>query len=110
MILFGVGTGMYQASLWAGTFEVVSPAARATAIGLLNVAAGALSSWWNPVIGWYRDQGGDLGAALTFLAAPAGVAAGLLLVNVFFLLPRDYLGPLRQPLAAGREGEKQEAP
>jgi sugar phosphate permease len=102
MLLFGAGTGMYQASLWAGTFEVVSPAARATAIGLLNVASGALSAWWNPVIGWYRDQGGDLGTALTFLAAPTGTAASLLLVNMFFLLPRDYLGPLRQPVAAGR--------
>src|SRR5262245_28833628 len=96
MTLFGVGTGMYQASLWAGAFEVLSPAARATAIGLLNVASGALSSWWNPVIGWYRDQGGDLGSALAFLAVPSGLAAGLLVVNVFFLLPRDYLGPLRR--------------
>jgi hypothetical protein len=87
---------MYQASRWAGTFEVVSPAARATAIGLLNVASGALSSWWSPLIGYYRDQGGDLGLALAFLAAPLGLAAGLMLVNVFFLLPRDYLGPLRE--------------
>jgi sugar phosphate permease len=94
MVLFGLGTGMYQASLWAGTFEVVSPAARATAIGLLNVASGALSSWWGPLIGLYRDNGGDLGTALAFLSAPAALAAGLLLVNVFFLLPRDYLGPL----------------
>ena len=73
--------------------EVVSPTARATAIGLLNVASGALSSWWNPLIGFYRD----LGLALAFLATPAGVVAGLLLVDMHFLLPRDYLGPLRLP-------------
>ena len=96
LILFGVGTGMYQASLWAGTFEVVSPAARATAIGLLNVASGVLSSWWNPLIGSYRDRGGDLGSALAFLALPAAAAAALLLINVLFLLPRDYRGPLRK--------------
>jgi sugar phosphate permease len=95
MVVFGLGTGLYQASLWAGTFEVVSPAARATAIGLLNVASGVLSSWWNPLIGSYRDRGGDLGSALAFLALPAAAAAALLLVNVLFLLPRDYRGPLR---------------
>jgi sugar phosphate permease len=94
MILFGVGTGMYQASLWAGTFEVVPATARATAIGLLNVASGAISSWWSPVIGLYRDRGGDLGWALAFLGLPMIQAALLLLVNVLFLLRRDYLGPL----------------
>jgi hypothetical protein len=77
--------------------EVVSPTARATAIGLLNVASGALSSWWNPLIGFYRDLGGDLGLALAFPATPASVAARLLLVDVLFLLPRDHLGPLRLP-------------
>jgi hypothetical protein len=77
---------------------VVSPTARATPIGLRNVASGALGSWWNPLIGFYRDPGGDLGLALAFLATPAGVAAGLLLVDMPFLLPRDYLGPLRLPV------------
>jgi sugar phosphate permease len=98
MVMFGVGTGMYQASLWAGTFEVVDPAARATAIGLLNVASGVCSSWWNVVIGLAVDQGTELGDALVFLGGPAALAAGLLLLNALVLLPRDYRGPL-QPKA-----------
>jgi len=110
MILLGAGTGLYQASLWAGTFEVVSPAARGTAIGLLNVASGAISAWWGPVIGAYRDRGGELGTALAFLAVPTAVAAGLLIVNVLFLLPRDYLGPLRQLTGEAAAGEVPEAP
>jgi hypothetical protein len=46
------------------------------------------------LIGFNRD----LGLALAFLATPAGVAAGLLLLDMPFLLPRDYLGPLRLPV------------
>ena len=37
MVLGGLGTGFYVANLWTTTFEVIDPAARSTAVGLLNV-------------------------------------------------------------------------
>ncbi len=56
MFLFGLGVGLYQANLWTTTFEVVDPAARSTAIGLLNVASGMLGSWATPVCNCLRES------------------------------------------------------
>ncbi len=97
LMIYGFGIGLYQAHLWTTTFEVVDPAARATAVGWLNVASGVFGSWWNPLIGVYHDLGGELSTALAAMSVPATVSLLLLGLNVKYLVPRDYRGPLRKP-------------
>ena len=92
MIIFGVGTALYQVNLWACTFEVVSPRERATAIGLLNLSNGVFSSWADPVIGHVADSGVGLGSILSFLSLGSILAVILLLYSVKYVLPRDYRG------------------
>ena len=53
----GVGTWLYFANLWTTTFDVVDPATRSTAVGLLNVTSGLLGSWPYLVVGKLRDDG-----------------------------------------------------
>lgn len=95
MLAYGVGVGLYQANLWTTTFEVIDPAARATAIGLLNVASGTFA-WTTPFIGRYYERFGGLGPTFAGLSALMGLALVLALFNIVFLLPRDYRGPLRR--------------
>ncbi len=101
LLAYGFGVGLYQAHLWTATFEVVDPAARATAVGLLNVASGVFGSWWNALIGQYQDGGGDLSTVLTTLSIPAAISVVLLGLNVKYFVPRDYRGPLRNSALAG---------
>jgi ACS family D-galactonate transporter-like MFS transporter len=96
MLLFGVGVGLYQANLWTTTFEVVDPAARATAIGLLNLSAGVLGFWVNPAIGRYHDSVGGLGVVIADFSIVAAFAVGATVLSMKLLLPGDYRGPLRR--------------
>ncbi len=94
MCCYGLGVGLYQANLWTTTFEVTDPAARATAIGLLNVASGIGASWSSGVVGVLRSSVG-LGTQLASLSVVATFAGLLLLLNIKVFLPRDYRGPLQ---------------
>lgn len=96
MLLFGLGVGLYQANLWTTTFEVVDPAARATAIGLLNLSAGVLGFWVHPVIGEVHRSVGGLGAVIASFSAVVAVSIVTMTLSMKYLLPRDYCGPLQQ--------------
>ena len=87
----GVGFWIYLSNLWTTTFEVVDPAARSTAVGLLNVAAGLLGSWGYPLIGGLRDSGAITDLRTVFFAFGIVLAASvaLLVVIVFVTLQRD---------------------
>jgi MFS family permease len=94
MLVYGIGINFYLANLWTTTFEVVDPAARATAIGLLNVATGLFGVWVSPAIGYWKDQGHitSLGQVFTGSAAATIVAALLLTALILLTLRRDYRG------------------
>ena len=88
--------GLYQANIWLAAFEVVDPAARATAVGLLNLSSGLLILWWaDPAIGhvndWATSQG-DATILNTIIVGTGGivvVASMLLALAMRLLLPRD---------------------
>jgi MFS family permease len=94
LVLCGIGFWLYLSNLWATTFEVVNPAARSTAIGLLNVIAGLLGSWPYLVVGWLRDEGmiRDLRHVFLVFVGVLCVAIGALWYLVGRTLARD-----RQP-------------
>lgn len=95
MALYGLGVGLYQSNLWAATFEVVDPAARSTAVGLLNVSSGLFASWINPLVGEYNDDIGGLGNVFAWLSVLIALSVVVMAYNILRLLPRDYVGPLR---------------
>ncbi|MCH2129040.1 MAG: MFS transporter [Pirellulaceae bacterium] len=96
MSVHGLGWGLYTTNLWTSVFDVVDPAARSTAIALLNVAALFVSPT-SRLIGSLVDEGrigyGDAFAA-TSLVAIATVF--ILAITAVYFLPRDYRGPLNQ--------------
>lgn len=94
LFVCGVGFWLYLSNLWATTFEVVDPAARSTAIGLLNVIAGLLGSWPYLVVGQLRDAGliTDLRNVFVVFVAVLCLAIFALVYLVRVTLARD-----RQP-------------
>ncbi|MCH8244073.1 MAG: MFS transporter [Planctomycetes bacterium] len=97
MFVYGLGLGLYQANLWTTTFEVVDPAARATAVGLLNLSSGVLVLWWvDPAIGrlndWATSQGGEtiLNTIIVSAGGIVGVSIVLMAFTMIVLLPRDF--------------------
>ena len=95
MFVLGLASWLYLANLWTTTFDVVDPAARSTAIGLLNLASGVLGGWLSPLVGNLREQGivASLGSVFFGLALLTAVAAALLVLIIVVLLPRDFRGP-----------------
>ena len=93
LFLYGMGLWLYLSNLWTSTFEVVDPAARATAIGLLNVVAGIFGAWLSPFVGGLYETGRISSLADAFLStsAFAAVAAGLIGVIVFRTFDRDFI-------------------
>jgi len=95
MFGYGYGLGLYQANLWTTTFEVIDPAARATAVGLLNLSSGVLVlSWVDPVIGMLNDAAVKRGETIfdTMLRCSSVIAAVsclILIFGMYRLLPRD---------------------
>jgi len=89
LLLFGIGIGLYQANIWAATFEVVDPAARSTAIGLLNVASGMLGSWVDPVVGYIHASVGGFGVVFASTSALALLAVILLGFARMRIIPGD---------------------
>lgn len=95
MLAFGFGMSLYLGNLWNTTFEVIDPAARATAIGLLNVAAGVLGSWSSPLVGYLHDRRivDNLGQVFLGMSLLTGVSTVLLCWMIVAYLPHDYRGP-----------------
>ncbi|MBP85829.1 MAG: hypothetical protein CMJ64_03790 [Planctomycetaceae bacterium] len=94
MFVYGLASWLYFSNLWASTFDVVDPAARATAIGLLNVIAGLFGAWLSPFVGGLYESGRitSLGTAFLGTAVLAGVAAALIGAIIVFTLRRDFKG------------------
>ena len=94
MVTIGFGYGLYVANLWTTTFEVIDPAARSTAVGMLNVI-GVAAAPAAPVVGILNDrQMLDIGGSLAGMSLFAAIIVTLLLLNVTVFLRHDYRGPL----------------
>ncbi len=95
LFVCGVGFWLYFSNLWTTTFEVVDPAARSTAVGLLNVASGVLGSWPYLVVGHYRDVDviTDLRSVFLVYAFVLSAAVVTLILLVVFTLRRDFRTP-----------------
>lgn len=95
MMGFGFSFSVYSVNLWTTTFDVIDPAARATAIGLLNLVA-VSAAFASPVVGkgleydWFDIR--EVFISLSFFSLLAFLA---IVITVVFFLKRDYRGPLQ---------------
>lgn len=92
LLIHGIGFWLYLSNLWTTTFEVIDPAARSTAIGLLNVTAGLLGSWSYLAVGKLRDVGviTDLRMVFTIFGFVLCLAVAVLVLLVCTTLRRDF--------------------
>ena len=97
MIAWGFAFGVYSVNLWTTTFDVVDPAARATATGLLNVF-GMVASFVSPLIGYGIDparQWYGLADVFNYLSVLSAVCFVFIALTILLFLKRDYRGPLQ---------------
>jgi uncharacterized membrane protein YjjP (DUF1212 family) len=92
---FGLFSGLFIANIFPATFDIISSAARATAVGMLNFF-GALTSGFATLFGgmWKQTLGIDRLLSITALAYL--VAGAVLILGITYLFPRD-LAPGREP-------------
>jgi MFS family permease len=77
---FGLSKGLYDANIWASLYEVVPPARRSTAVGVMNMIGwlgGGLGAWG---IGRLASQGIQLSSAIS---GTAGIYLGVALLLCF---------------------------
>ncbi len=86
---WGFFKGLYDSNLWASLFDVVRPAARGTACGVMNCAGWLAGGGSAPLVIGLIAQRESLGFAIA-LASIVYVAAGLLLiVGIVFFVNKD---------------------
>ena len=86
---WGFFKGLYDSNIWASLFDVVRPAARGTACGLMNCMGWLAGGGSAPLVIGLIAQRESLGFAIA-LAAIVYVASGaLLLVGIAFFVNKD---------------------
>lgn len=91
MVAWGWGLGIYTANLWTTTFDVVDPAVRSTATGMLNVFAFA-PGFCGPVVGYLKDHAyiDNYGTVFQWLSLFSAANVILFAVYIWVTLPKDY--------------------
>jgi MFS family permease len=92
MTFFGLFKGIYDANIWASLYDVIPPARRSTAVGLMNMVGwvgGALGSW---LIGRAVSRWGvSMSAAIASTAVIYLLVSAVLFVVAYLLAPRDIV-------------------
>lgn len=89
MTLFGLGKGIYDSNLTAAFYDVVRPARRSTATGLMNFLGWTGAGIGPLAIGYAVDHGVTMSAAISSTALIYLVVALLLLAAAAFTAPND---------------------
>jgi hypothetical protein len=63
---------------------------------MANLVSGGIGTWCNPLIGVVHDKGVGLGTVFAGLSLFLAACVAILALNIMFLLPHDYRGPLRE--------------
>jgi MFS family permease len=100
---FGFFKGLYDASLWAGLFDVVRPERRATAQGLMN-AIGWLGAGTAPVIVAAASERYGMSACVSATSLVYVFSGSLLLFGITLLPRRARVGLEPSPVAAEEVG------
>jgi MFS family permease len=89
LVLLGLFKGIYDSNIWAALYDVVDPARRGTAVGLMNMVgwmgagAGAFG------VGLFVHKGTPMSQAFAMIGGVYGLGAALLLAAALVFAPRD---------------------
>ncbi|MBU6174549.1 MAG: MFS transporter [Planctomycetes bacterium] len=89
LVAFGFCSGWMMGNIFPAAFEVVSPNARGTAVGILNLF-GALLSGFAPLLAGAWKQSMGLPGMLCIAAFAYGLAIVVLFCTILFLYPKDW--------------------
>jgi MFS family permease len=89
MTAFGFCKGLYDANIWASLFDVVPPARRASAVGLMNMIGWFGGGFGSLMIGVVVQRGMSMSTAIASTAVIYAFMALVLLASGLLLAPRD---------------------
>lgn len=89
LVAFGFSSGWMMGNIFPAAFEVVSPHARGTAVGILNLFGALLSGFAPLLVGAWKQSIG-LPGMLCVAALAYGLASVVLFCTIFFLYPKDW--------------------
>lgn len=89
LILLGLFKGIYDSNIWAALYDVVDPARRGTAVGLMNMVGWMGAGAGVYCVGLFVHKGTPMSQAFAALGGVYGLGAALLLAAALIFAPRD---------------------
>jgi MFS family permease len=89
LLLLGLFKGIYDSNIWASLYDVVDPARRGTAVGLMNMLGWMGAGAGVYFVGFFVHKGTDMSEAFATIGIVYGIGAALLLAAAFVFAPRD---------------------
>jgi sugar phosphate permease len=88
--LFGLFRGVYDSNLFAAPFDVIEPAYRSSAVGLMLACAFVVGASSSAVIGWMGDQM-PMGIAIASMSGVFALAGVVVIIARYTTYNRDYV-------------------
>jgi len=89
MVLFGLCKGIHDSNIVAGMYDVVPPARRGSAVGMLNFIGWIGAGFCTWLIGYVTDKGIPMSVSISAMALIYIIVATLFFVSAFVFAPRD---------------------
>ncbi len=89
MVLFGLCKGIHDSNIVAGMYDVVPPARRGSAVGMLNFIGWIGAGFCTWLIGYATDNGVPMSTSISAMALIYITVATLFFISAFRFAPRD---------------------
>ena len=89
LLLLGMFKGIYDSNIWASLYDVVEPARRGTAVGLMNMVGWLGAAGGTYLVGLVVNQGTPMSTAFAMVGGVYVFGALTLFAAAIFFAPRD---------------------
>lgn len=89
LLLLGMFKGIYDSNIWAALYDVVEPARRGTAVGLMNMVGWLGAAGGTYLVGLVVNQGTPMSTAFAMVGGVYVFGALTLFAAAIFFAPRD---------------------
>ncbi|MBX9789525.1 MAG: MFS transporter [Pirellulales bacterium] len=89
LLLLGMFKGIYDSNIWASLYDVVEPARRGTAVGLMNMVGWLGAAGGTYVVGLVVNQGTPMSRAFAMVGGVYVFGGLTLFAAAFLFAPRD---------------------
>ncbi|MGD9647273.1 MAG: MFS transporter [Pirellulales bacterium] len=89
LLLLGMFKGIYDSNIWASLYDVVKPARRGTAVGLMNMVGWLGAAGGTYLVGLVVNQGTPMSRAFAMVGGVYVFGALVLFAAAFLFAPRD---------------------